>query len=85
MKTFILALACIVCNLAFAQTPPATATTAASASAAPSSARQQHFQSAKTKRLDHIAARLAALQQLQTCVQAANNFAELHACHKPRK
>jgi hypothetical protein len=40
----------------------------------------ERFEEAKPKRLDHIKKRIAELQELQACVQAASNPEALHAC-----
>jgi len=38
------------------------------------------FQEVKPKRLEHIGERIAELQRLQACVQAATNPEALRAC-----
>lgn len=42
------------------------------------------FPARKAKILDHISERIAKMQQIQSCVQAATDFKSMHAC-KPRK
>jgi hypothetical protein len=82
MKTALVFVLFALCGIASAQTPDAP-------QASPlMTARQQHFEQAKSKRLAKIAAHLDALQKTQACVQAATNFATLRACrpaHPPGK
>ena len=62
------------CGIASAQTPDLTQPTD------PTTNKQQRFDAAKNKRLAKIGVRLERLQKLQSCVQAATNFAGLRAC-----
>ncbi|HSY26669.1 MAG TPA: hypothetical protein VK832_04130 [Burkholderiaceae bacterium] len=77
MKTALVFVLFALCGIASAQTPDAP-------QASPVTTRQQHFEQAKSNRLAKIAAHLDALQKTQSCVQAATNFATLHACRPAR-
>ena len=69
----------------FAQETSATASsTTANSSAESSAANAKYFQERKDKILKHISDRLTKIQQIQSCVQAANDLAALHAC-KPHR
>lgn len=48
---------------------------------------ENDFQKRKTKILQHITDRLTKIQQIQTCVQAANDIKAMRACkpHKDKK
>jgi hypothetical protein len=41
---------------------------------------EQPFEEVKAKHLEHIGKRIAELQRVQSCVQAASNPEALHAC-----
>ncbi len=60
------------------------APTTGSASSAISVSSTKDFQERKTKILKHISDRLTKIQQIQSCVQAANDLKTLRACRPHR-
>ncbi len=65
----------------FAQDKSATVTNGSSGGSVSSAT---DFQARKTKILNHISDRLTKIQQIQSCVQAANDLPALQAC-KPHR
>ncbi len=63
-----------------AQDKSAAASSSSGSSAAGSATKEQDFQAHKAKILQRISDRLTKIQQIQSCVQAANDRKELHAC-----
>jgi hypothetical protein len=41
---------------------------------------EQRFEEVKARRLEHIATRIAEVQQVQACMQVANNLQAMNAC-----
>lgn len=56
--------------------------TASSTTGSSSDTQTKEFQEKKTRILKHINDRLTKMQEIQSCVQAANDFNALHACKK---
>jgi Spy/CpxP family protein refolding chaperone len=81
MKNALVAAALLGSSLALAQTnqpaPPNGPGPHGGLQGQPS---EQRFEEVKAKHLEHIGKRIAELQQVQSCVQAANNPEALHAC-----
>jgi peptidoglycan hydrolase CwlO-like protein len=65
---------------------PAMTTTTTTTTSKPAGAvvNAKDFQDRKTRILQHISDRLTKIQQIQACVQAANDIDALRAC-KPRE
>ena len=64
-----------------ATTPAASPASTASSATTPNT---QDFATRKAKVLQRISDRLAKMQQIQSCVQAANDFQSMRAC-KPHR
>jgi len=64
----------------FAENASTTVSSTASSDSANSAVNAKEFEVRKTKILQHISDRLAKVQEIQTCVQAATNFKELRDC-----
>ncbi len=61
-----------------------TSTTASSTTSSSTTTDAKDFQEHKTKILKHISDRLTKIQQIQACVQAANDPQSMKAC-KPHR
>jgi hypothetical protein len=70
-------------SFVFAEDIPATV----SSTASNSSANAKDFQDRKTRILQHINERITKMQQIQSCVQAAEDLKTLQACkpHRDKK
>jgi len=85
--TFVATLLAVASTTALAQTvPPRPQSTSSSPTAlAPEPGQDEgRFQEHKQNLLAHIADRIARMQQLQSCVQAATNREQMKACRPPR-
>lgn len=80
MKYFIVVALWLASAMALGQTT-SPAADASYPAADVSQSRQQRFAQFKAKRLEKISARIATLQKLQSCMQAASSVADMRACH----
>jgi hypothetical protein len=81
MKNALIATALVLSSAALAQTNAPPAPNGQGAHNGPQGQQQeQRFEEIKARHLDHIAKRIAQLQQVQSCVQAAANPEALRAC-----
>ena len=73
MKKVIIVIGCFMLSTAFAQTPQT--------SPIPNHPAGRNFDQAKQKQLERVDQRLARVQQLKSCLQAATGFDAMHQCH----
>ena len=79
MKRYIIAIALLASGGALAQSTNSPAVPSAPG-AQPQQGGGRHFEEAKSRHLERIAHRIAELQQVQSCIQAATNHDALRAC-----
>jgi len=88
MKATLLVTSLVLASMtALAQTAPPRPQSASGSPAAPGPQPGQdegRFQEHKQNLLAHIADRIAKMQQVQSCVQAATNREQMKACRPPR-
>ena len=68
----------------FAQDKPAAVSSTTGSNSVNAAVSPKDFEARKTMILQHISDRLTKIQQIQSCVQAANDFQALRAC-RPHK